>query len=330
MTALAPHLSTFLRERLPETRGASIHTCDSYAYAFKLLLEFASKRLRKTPSAIELEALDATLILAFLKHLEEKRGCSPSTRNARLAAIRSFMRYAELCVPSLIEQSRRVLAIPTKRTDTKLVRHLTQQEMDAVLRAPDVKQRDGIRDRAMIHLAFAAGLRATELVTLPLAQVTMTGVPSVRVIGKGRKERALPLWKAAADDLRAWLAVRGNPPASELFTNARGQAMTRSGFEYVLAKHVEAATAGCPSLAKKTVSPHVLRHTCAMTILRATGDIRKVSLWLGHSDIKTTQMYLRADPDEKLEAITKVADPKLARGRFRAPDKLIASLLPPR
>lgn len=330
MTALAPHLSTFLRERLPETRGASVHTCDSYAYAFKLLLEFASKRLRKTPSGIELEALDATLILAFLKHLEEKRECSASTRNARLAAIRSFMRYAELRVPSIIEQSRRVLAIPMKRTDTKLVRHLSHGEMEAILRAPDVKQRDGIRDRAMLHLAFAAGLRATELVTLPLVQVTMTGVPSVRVIGKGRKERALPLWKAAADDLRGWLAVRGNAWTPELFTNARGRAMTRSGFEYVLAKHVEAATATCPSLATKAISPHVLRHTCAMTILRATGDIRKVSLWLGHADIKTTQMYLRADPAEKLEAITKVAEPHLARGRFRAPDKLIASLMPRR
>ncbi len=330
MTALAPHLSTFLRERLPEARGASVHTCDSYAYAFKLLLEFAAKRLRKTPSAIELEAIDAALVLAFLKHIEEKRGCSASTRNARLAAIRSFMRYAELRVPSLIEQSRRVLAIPMKRTDTKLVRHLSQGEMEAILRAPDVSQRDGIRDRAMLHLAFAAGLRATELVTLPLAQVTMTGVPSIRVIGKGRKERALPLWKAAADDLRAWIVVRGNAPTPELFTNARGQAMTRSGFEYVLAKHVEAATTTCPSLASKTVSPHVLRHTCAMTILRATGDIRKVSLWLGHADIKTTQMYLRADPAEKLEAIAKVAEPQLARGRFRAPDKLIASLMPRR
>jgi site-specific recombinase XerD len=330
MTALAPHLSTFLRERLPETRGASVHTCDSYAYAFKLLLEFAAKRLRKTPSAIDLEVLDATLILSFLKHLEEKRKCSASTRNARLAAIRSFMRYAELRVPSIIEQSRRVLAIPMKRTDTKLVRHLSQQEMEAILRAPDVKVRNGIRDRAMLHLAFAAGLRATELVTLPLTQVTMTGVPSVRVIGKGRKERALPLWKAAADDLRAWLAVRGDAQTPELFTNARGRSITRSGFEYVLAKHVETATTTCPSLASKTISPHVLRHTCAMTILRATGDIRKVSLWLGHADIKTTQMYLRADPAEKLEAITRVAEPHLARGRFRAPDKLIASLMPKR
>jgi site-specific recombinase XerD len=330
MTALAPHLSTFLRERLPETRGASIHTCDTYAYAFKLLLEFAAKRMRKTPSAIELEGIDSQLVLAFLLHLEKQRGCSASTRNARLAAIRSFMRYAELTVPSMIEQSRQVLAIPMKRTDTKLIQHLTQQEVEAVLRAPDLNRRDGIRDRAMLHLAFAAGLRVTELVTLPLAQLSMTGVPSVRVIGKGRKERALPLWKAAADDLRAWLAVRGDAVSLALFTNARGQPMTRSGFEYVLSKHVEIATPACPSLSKKTVSPHVLRHTCAMTILRATGDIRKVALWLGHADIKTTQRYLRTDPTDKLEALSKVPELKLARGRFRAPDKLIASLLQPR
>jgi site-specific recombinase XerD len=330
VTALAPHLSAFLRERLPETRGASVHTCDSYAYAFKLLLEFAAKRLRKTPSAIALEALEAPLVLAFLTHIEEKRGCSASTRNARLAAIRSFMRFVELRVPSVIEQSRRVLAIPMKKTDTKLVRHLSHEEIEALLRAPDGTTRFGIRDRAMMHLAYAAGLRATELVTLPLGAAVMTGVPSVRVVGKGRKERALPLWKSAADDVRAWIAVRGDARAGELFTNARGAAMTRSGFEYVLAKHVGAATVRCPSLAMKSVSPHVLRHTCAMTILRATGDIRKVSLWLGHTDIKTTQMYLRADPEEKLEAITKVALPSLARGRFRAPDKLIASLMPRR
>jgi site-specific recombinase XerD len=328
VTALAPHLSAFLRERLPEARGASIHTCDAYAYAFKLLLQFAAQRLRKTPSALDLEALDANVILAFLRHIEEKRGCSASTRNARLAAIRSFMRFVELRVPSLIEQSRQIRAIPTKRTDTKLVRHLSPAEMEAILRVPDTRTRGGRRDRAMIHLAFAAGLRVTELVTLPVTAFDMkTHTPTVRVIGKGRKERSLPVWKSAADDVRAWLTVRGDVPAPELFVNARDQAMTRSGFEHILAKHVATARARCSTLELKSVSPHVLRHTCAMTILRATGDIRKVSLWLGHRDIKTTQMYLRADPEEKLAAMAKVDMPALQRGRFRAPDKLIASLI---
>lgn len=327
MTALAPHLSAFLRERLPHERGASVHTCDAYAYSFKLLLGFAAKRLRRTPSAIELEQLDAPLILAFLEHLEQKRGCAASTRNARLAAIRSFMRFVEFRSPAVIEQSRRVLAIPQKRTDTKLVRHLSHEELDAVLRAPDVATRLGIRDRAMLHLAFAAGLRASELVGLPLAAISLSGTPTLRVLGKGRRERSLPLWKSTADDVRTWLAVRGDVRVPELFTNARGLAMTRAGFEYVLEKHVATAVKACPSLSERRISPHVLRHTCAMTILRATGDIRKVSLWLGHADIKTTQMYLRADADEKLATLAKVAAPVLPRGRFRAPDKLLASLV---
>jgi site-specific recombinase XerD len=304
-----------------------VHTCDSYAYAFKLLLGFAARRLGKTPSAIELEELDAPLVLAFLQHLEKERGCSASSRNARLAAVRSFMRFVELRVPAVIEQSRRVLAIPAKRTDTKLVRHMTMTEIEAVLNAPDTSTRMGIRDRAMIHLCFAAGLRASELVSLPLSALALGGTIEVRVLGKGRKERNLPLWKSAAVDVRAWLAVRGEARATELFVNARGSALTRDGFKYILAKHVAVAAAKCPSLARKTVSPHVLRHTCAMTLLHATGDLRKVSLWLGHSDMKTTQMYLRADPAEKLDAALAVTPPSLKRGRFRAPDKLIASLL---
>jgi len=326
VTALAPHLTAFLRERLPLERGASPNTCEAYAYSFKLLLEFAAKRLRKTPSAIELEAIDAALVLAFLLHLEEGRGCSASTRNARLAAIRSFMRFVELRVPAVIEQSRRVLAIPTKRTDTKLIHHLSRPEMESLLGAPDVTTRSGRRDRAMIHLAYAAGTRVTELVTLPVAALVLTGTPMVRIVGKGRRERSLPLWKSATDDVRAWIAVRGEVSAPELFTNARGKAMTRAGFEYVLRKHAGTAAERCSTLSRG-ISPHVLRHTCAMTILEATGDIRKVALWLGHADIKTTQMYLRANTDEKLATLAKVSQPVLERGRFRAADKLIASLM---
>ena len=150
--------------------------------------------------------------------------------------------------------------------------------------------------------------------------------PSIRVQGKGRRERCLPLWKETAADLRAWLAVRGDALAPELFLNARGQAMTRSGFEYILHKHVRTATERCPSLKHKRVAPHVLRHTCALMILQATGDLRRVSLWLGHADMQTTEVYLRADPTEKLEAIEAILPPALKRGQFRAPDKLIALL----
>jgi integrase/recombinase XerD len=326
MTAIAPHITAFLRERLPVQRGASVHTCDSYAYAFQLLFEFASQRYQVPPSALHLEQIDAPLVLAFLDHLEAKRGNSPNTRNVRLAAIKSFLRFCEYRVPALLEQSRRILAIPQKRTDLPLVIHLSMDEMHAILDAPDIRTRSGIRDRAMLHLGFAAGLRVSELVGLPLVALSLQPTPSVRVMGKGRRERVLPLWKQTAADLRAWLAVRGEALAPELFLNARGGPMTRYGFEYVLRKHVHTASQHCPSLQRKQVSPHVLRHTCAMMILQATGDLRKVSLWLGHADMQTTEVYLRADPTDKLEAIERVIPPALKRGQFRAPDKLIASL----
>ena len=326
MTPIAPHMSAFLRERLPLQRGASDHTCDSYAYAFQLLFQFASKRLQTTPSALALEQIDAPLIMEFLYSLETERHNSPRTRNARLVAIKSFMRFIEYRVPALLEHSRRILAIPAKKTDTRLVHYLSIEEMQSLLNVPDLQRRDGIRDRAMLHLCFAAGLRVSELVSLPLQALAFYPTPSVRIHGKGRKERILPLWKATAADMRDWLAVRGDTPALELFVNARGLPMTRSGFEYILQKHVKTAAQACASLQKKGVSPHVLRHTSAMLVLQATGDIRKVALWLGHEDIQTTEVYLRADPTEKLEALEAVVPPTLKRGEFRVPDKLIAML----
>jgi site-specific recombinase XerD len=330
MTPLAPHLTSFLRERLPQERRASPHTCDAYAYAFQLLLGFAAKRLRTQPSALTLEQLDVPLILCFLDDLESTRGNAARTRNARLAAIKSFAHFVEYRVPSCVQQVRSLLAIPSKKTDERLVAYLTREEMQAVLDAPDPRSRGGMRDRAMLHLAFAAGLRVSELVGLRLDEVSFQPEPTVHVRGKGRRERVLPLWKVTARALRAWLAARGEVPCPELFLNARGGPLTRDGFKYVLATHVMAATEKTPSLKKKRVSPHVLRHTCAMHMLEATRDIRKVALWLGHSGVETTEIYVRADPTAKLEAVEGVLPPGLRRGRFTAPDKLIASLRPSR
>lgn len=326
MTPIAPHVTAFFREQLPRDRQASRHTCDAYAYTFKLLFEFMAITLKRAPSAIDLETFDAPLVLAFLRHLEDKRGCAPSTRNARLAAIRSFVRYLELREPSAANACHKILAIPLKRADKRLVAYLTSMEIETVLRQPDVSTRMGRRDRAMIHLCYAAGLRVTELVTLRLDSVTPGRTPMVHVVGKGRRERQLPIWRAAASDLKAWLKVRGNQPVPELFVGAGGEPLSRSGFEYVLQKYVRAGADECPALAKKTVSPHVLRHTCAMAILAATGDVRRVSLWLGHSDVKTTEMYLHADVDEKLAIVGAVVPPSLKRGRFNVPDSLIAAL----
>lgn len=330
MTLLAPHLTAFLRERLPRERQASPHTCDAYAYAFQLLLGFACKRLCTQPSALSLEQLDVPLVLAFLQDLETTRGNGARTRNARLAAIKSFARFVEFRVPSCVQQVHSLLALPSKKIDEKLVGYLTRDEMQAVLDAPDPRARDGVRDRAMLHLAFAAGLRVSELVGLRIHDVTLQPQPSIHVLGKGRRERVLPLWKITAKALRAWLAIRGDAACPELFLNARGGPLTRDGFEYILDKHVKSVATTVPSLEKKRVSPHVLRHSCAMHTLEATRDIRKVALWLGHATVQTTEIYVRADPTAKLEAIDAVLPPGLRRGRFRPPDKLLASLRPSR
>jgi integrase/recombinase XerD len=325
MTALAPHLASFLREHLPKERRASQHTCEAYAQSFQLLLGFAAARLKITPSKIEIERLDASLILTFLEHLEKKRGNSVRTRNARLAAINAFFRFLEYRVPSCLDQARRIHAIPMKKTDQALVGYLIRDELQALLDAPDPSTVSGIRDRAMLHLAFAAGMRVSELVGLRLDQIDRS-LSTVHIIGKGRRERVLPLWKETATAVKAWLKVRPARNAPELFLNARGHAMTRSGFEYVLVKHVATASRAAPSIAGKSVSPHVLRHTCAMHTLQATRDVRKVSLWLGHASLQSTEVYLRADPTEKLDALATMASPMLKPGRFRAPDKLMAML----
>ena len=326
MTTLAPHLSAFFQERLILERQASAHTCDSYAYAFKLLLNYASKHLKVAPSRLALEQIDAQLVSGFLNDLEVSRANAASSRNVRLAAIKSFMRFLEYRVPSALEQIQGVLAIPMKNTETRLVRHLTTEEIQALLDAPRPIDWAGIRDRAMLHLCFAAGLRVSELTGLRLEDLSLQPHASIFVRGKGRRERSLPLWKQTLGALRAWLAVRGTLAVPELFVNARREPLSRAGFEYILEKHVHTATKHCPSLATKRISPHVLRHSCALTVLEATKDLRKVSLWLGHANMQTTEMYIRADPSIKLEALEAVTPPKLRSGRFRATDKLIASL----
>ena len=325
MTAIAPHIEAFLREHLGHHRGASQHTCDSYAYSFQLLFEFAARRFGVGPSKLKLEQLDAELIGAFLKDLESGRGNSPDTRNTRLAAIRSFFRFLEYREPAALEQIRRVLAIPFKRTNTRLVPYLAQDQVQALLDAPDPATRDGIRDRAMLHLAVCNGLRVSELTGLCTTDITLPSM-TIRVQGKGRRERLLPLCKATATALRAWLAVRGTVAVPELFVNARGQPLSRWGVAYVLRRHAQSAGRSCPSLLKKRVSPHVLRHTCAMIVLQSTHDIRKVSLWLGHSNLATTEVYTRADPTEKLEAIEAILPPHLRKGSSKPPDRLIALL----
>jgi len=325
MTAIAPHVSDFLRVRLPVERNASAHTRATYSHAFMLLFEFASRRLTCSPSCLALEQIDAKLVMAFLEHLERERKNGFSSRNARLAAIKSLFRYIEHRVPSAIDQVRRILAIPTKRSTSRLVGYLSRAEAQAIINAPDATM-TGIRDRAMLHLAVATGIRVSELVGIQLEDVVLQPEPTLTVHGKGRRERRLPLWRETATALKRWMRARPDGPLPHLFLNDRGGVLTRSGFAYLLAKYVEVAARTVPSLRAKRVSPHVLRHTCAMLTLQATRDVRKVALWLGHAHLTTTEVYLRADPTEQLDALAKVAPFGLRPGRFKGTDRLMAML----
>jgi site-specific recombinase XerD len=327
MTPIASHITAFFHERLTEQRGASEHTYDSYTCTFCLLFNYASQELKVSPSNLWLEQIDAPLVEKFLQYLEDQRDNAPSTRNVRLAAIKSFFRFLEYRQPAALDQIRRVLAIPFKKTVSGLVHYLQMEEVQSILDAPDPSTRLGIRDRALLYVALCGGLRASEIVGLRKDDLTLAP-PSIFVRGKGRRERSLPLWKEAATTLRAWLAIRGDRSVPELFVNSRGQQMSRWGVAYILKKHVTTASQVCPSLLKKQVSPHVIRHTSAMFTLQATQDIRKVALWLGHSDPATTEVYTRTDPSEKLEAIEAIIPPNLRKGRFRPPDKLLDLLRP--
>lgn len=329
MTNLAKYLSSFLREYLPRERRASPNTCETYAYTFQLLVKFGSLRLKRPPSKLTIEQLNVELIVDFLDYLENERGNSARTRNARLSAIKAFFRFLEYRFVSCLEQSRRIQSIPQKKTDEKLIGRLTHQEMQALLNAPDPRSRYGLRDRAMLHLCFAAGLRVSELIGVSLNDLEWIPHPAINVAGKGRRQRQLPLWKETAAVIKAWIAVRPDEQTTtEVFLNAQGRAMTRSGFEYILTKHVKTAALQQPTLADKRVSPHLLRHACALNTLKATHDIRKVSLWLGHASTKSTEIYLRSDPSEKLEMLMAVAPPTIQQGKFKAPDKLLAMLKP--
>jgi integrase/recombinase XerD len=326
MTPLAPHIEDFLQSRLEREQAASRNTCSSYADTLRLLLEFVSKRVKRSPSRLHVENLSAAAVLRFLEHIERHRKNTASTRNARLAGIKSFMRYLEYRVPAALEQIRRVRAIPFKRTDTRLIPFLTATEWAALVNAAEPSSGLGIRNRALLLLAITGGLRVSELVQLRVDDIQVHANPNVHVRGKGRRERILPLWNETTKAIAAWLRARPTTAVRELFVTTQGHPITRAAVAVLVREHAKRAYVKCPSLVKKRLSPHVLRHTCAMIVLQATGDIRKVALWLGHANIRSTEMYVRADPSEKLKMIEQVLPPSLRRGRFRSTDRLVAFL----
>ena len=327
MTNLSPHVSGFLCEHMPRQRNASRHTIASYADSLMLLVCHIAECLKIRPCTITVEQLTVDLIFGFLDHLEADRNNSVSTRNVRLAAIKSFLRYLEYRLPSCLDLARQVHAMPMKAHDHAVVHYLDREEIKALLDAPGPGTPAGLRDRAMLHLVYAAGLRVSELVGVLLEDLGHPGLDTLRIMGKGRKERGLPLWKETTELIRDWLKVRPEVADHHLFLNSRGQAMSRHGFAHRLALHAKAAETAEPSLADKRVHPHVLRHSCALHMLEATGDMRKVSLWLRHASIQSTEIYLRADPVGKLAILSENRPPVIVKGSFQnAPDRLLAIL----
>ncbi|MBI2563882.1 MAG: tyrosine-type recombinase/integrase [candidate division NC10 bacterium] len=326
MTPLAPLLEAFFTERLRRQKGASPNTVAAYRDAFRLLLHFAQRRQGRAASNLTLSDLDAPLIGAFLDHLETERRNRARTRNARLAAIRSFFHFVAPREPAHAALIHRVLAIPQKRCDRRVVNFLTRPEVDAILASPDQTRWMGRRDHLLLVLAVETGLRVSELAHLRLCDVVLGAASYLRCYGKGRKERMTPLSRRTAARLRWWLHERKAAPTDPLFPARHGGALSRDAIERLLTKHTAAATAACPTLRTKPVSPHVLRHTTAVNLLQAGVDRAVIALILGHESVETTQMYLDADLATKERALARTAPVGAKHGRFRPSDSLLAFL----
>ena len=324
--SFAPLLTRFFTDRLIQQRHASPHTIASYRDTFKLLLQFAHQRLKKEPSRLIVPDIDAPLVNAFLNELETCRNITARSRNLRLTAIRSFFRYIAYELPDHAAQIQRILAIPTKRCVHAQVSYLTRPEVDALLAAPDRSTWSGRRDHAWLLLAVQTGLRVSELTGLTHQDVSLSTGAHVHVMGKGRKERATPLTKAARAVLKAWMKEATPGDGHVLFPNRSGGRLSNDGVQYLLSKHVVEACHVCPSLKSKRISPHVLRHTSAMELLHAGVDTSVIALWLGHESNETTHIYLEADLAMKEKILEKVSPHGERPFRYKPDDALLAFL----
>ncbi len=326
MSTLAPILQSFFTERLHQQRQASAHTIATYRDAIRLLVVYAADQTAKAPSVMDIADLDAPLIGAFLNHLEASRKNSVRTRNARLAAVHSLFRHAALHRPDDAAVIQRVLAIPPKRFDRALVSYLTDEEITALLAAPDRGTWTGRRDHALFMLASQTGLRASELLHLTISDVHLGTGAHVSCLGKGRKQRITPLTTATVATLRAWLAERAGLPTEPLFPTRRGDPLSRDGLQRRLTTHSTTAAQTCPTLRGKRISPHVLRHSAAMRLLAAGVDTTVIALWLGHEHVATTQIYIHADLALKEKALARTAPQHAEPGRYLPSDTVLAYL----
>ena len=324
--SLAVLLERFFTQRLMQQRQASPHTISSYRDTFHQFLKFAEQRLQKAPSRLNFQEIDPPLILAFLDNLEKNQGVGTRSRNLRLTALRSFFRFAAFEAPTHSAQIQRVLAIPSKRFTRTLVQFLTRAEVDALLAAPDQRTWFGRRDHAFILLAVQTGLRLSEMTGLQRQDLILGAGAHVRVIGKGRKERCTPLARSTLAVLKAWLREPQKGSGQALFPNVHGRRLSVHGVQYFLNKHRVAASGVCPSLQRKRVTVHRLRHTMAMDLLQAGVDRSVIALWLGHERVETTQIYLEATLAMKEKALAKTSPPQGKRGRYKPGDRLLAFL----
>ncbi|RLA59471.1 MAG: integrase [Epsilonproteobacteria bacterium] len=319
-------LTRFFSQRLIQQRQVSPHTIISYRDTFRLLLLFTKVQLRKEPSDLAWDDIDAPLISDFLDDLQEQRGIGARSRNLRLTAIRSFFSYVAFELPERAEQIQRILAIPGKRYPRKQIDYLSRQETDALLAAPDQNTWFGRRDHAWILLAVQTGLRLSELTGLKRKDTQLSAVAYVHVLGKGRKERCTPLTRQTVVVLKAWLGEPVLGRGEFLFPNRHGGRLSNDGVQYLLKKHVASAKKVCQSLSSKRVSPHVLRHTAAMELLQAGVDTTVIALWLGHESIETTHIYLEADLAMKEKALAKTTPHDGHPGSYKPNDVLLAFL----
>jgi site-specific recombinase XerD len=326
MTLIAPTLQAFFTDRLIKQLHASPRTIASYRDSLRLLLCFANDRTGIAPAALGWDDLDESLIAAFLEHLETERHNSARTRNLRCTAIRALFRYAALRHPEHAAVIARVLSIPAKRFDRRIVTFLTAEESAALIDAAPENRWEGRRDRALLTLAIHAGLRVSELIAVDCADIELGTAAHVRVEGKGRKQRAVPLSKDAQAVLAVWLDERAGLPDDPLFPTRTGRRLTRDAVERRVATHVTTAAQRCPSLAGKRVHPHVLRHSCAMSLLQARVDSTVIALWLGHADTGSTQQYIHADMTIKERALALLTPPTATPGRYTPTDQVLAYL----
>jgi integrase/recombinase XerD len=323
---IAPHVQVFFADYLCQQRRLSPQTIISCRDTFRLLLTFVRDQTGVEPSAVCLADLDAPMVLRFLNYLEQDRGNSVRSRNIRLSAIRSFFRLVALRDPDSLGIVTRVLAIPNKREDQKLIGYLTRPEIQALLAAPDQSKWVGRRDHALLLTLYNSGARVSEITMLKQAQVCFGESTFLQLFGKGRKERTIPLWAETVQVLRAWFHELGPHTPNIAFPSIRGKALSRDGVDYLLKRAVQRAVIDCPSLTSKKISPHLVRHTTAMHLLQAGVDIATIALWLGHESIETTHMYLQADLAMKEEALGKLEPIEGEWQRFRADDPLLAFL----